>query len=438
MLITLDYPSPEAERRLVQIARRRTGADPNVEQQVAKILQSVREDGDRAVLDYCRRYDAPGMDLAALNVTPAEIDLARDRVDSSFVEILRRAIDNIESFHRRQLRSSWFDAKEDGTIFGQIVQPVASAGLYIPGGAGGRTPLISSVLMNAIPARIAGVRDIALVSPPRRDGTLDSHLLAAAAEVGVTRIHKMGSAWAIAALAYGTETVEPVDVIVGPGNVYVTTAKRIVSGEVGIDLLAGPSEILVIADEGADPGCVAADLLGQAEHDSMASAVLVTCGRSLAEAVAVDLEARLRRLPRREIAERSIVDFGAAFVVADLAAAVALANRMAPEHLELQVADPWPWVGRIRHAGALFLGYHSPEAVGDYFAGPNHVLPTAGTARFASALGVDHFVKKTSVIAYSRPALERDAGAIVSLARLEGLEAHAQSVRARVGGKAGS
>jgi histidinol dehydrogenase len=286
--------------------------------------------------------------------------------------------------------------------------------------------------MNGIPARLAGVKDLALVTPPRQDGTVNPYLLVAAREAGVSRIHKIGSAWAIAALAYGTASVPRVDVIVGPGNIYVAVAKKLVVGEVGIDLLAGPSEILIIADRQANPDYLAADLLSQAEHDPMASAVLITTDRFMAERTLQSLERQLLQLPRNEIARESLENYGAFFLVADLDRAIELANRIAPEHLELQIQDPWPCLGKIRNAGAIFLGENTPEAVGDYFAGPNHVLPTAGTARFASALGVENFLRRTSIINYSRTALERDATAILRLAGVEGLEAHAASVRIRI------
>lgn len=431
VLKRIDYPSKEADEKLAQLAARKMGADPALERKVLDILNTVRQVGDAALLSYTRQFDAPDMELNRLTVTEEEIDSAREKVDAPFLEILREAVRNVESFHQAQLQSSWFTTKPDGTFLGQIIRPVASAGLYIPGGKGGETPLISSVLMNGIPARIAGVKDIALVTPPRKDGTINPYLLTAAREVGVTRIHKLGSAWAIAALTYGTRSVAPVDVIVGPGNVYVTLAKKLVSGEVGIDLLAGPSEILVIADHRAQPDYIAADLLGQAEHDTMASVVLITTDASIAEKTAASLEKQLVTLPRREVAEESLKRYGAVFLVENLDAAVSLANRIAPEHLELQIEDPWAYLGKIQHAGAIFLGDHTPEAVGDYFAGPNHVLPTAGTARFASALGVDHFIKKTSVISYSETALRRDAQSIIRLAELEGLGAHAASVRVR-------
>jgi len=432
MLDVMTYPSPEADARLAQIATRKVGHARETETRVVEILEAVRADGDAALIRYTRQFDAPDAELADLIAEESEVEAAYAAVAEDFLDILRRAIDNIRAFHEPQRTQSWFTTRPDGSILGQMVRPVTAAGLYIPGGRGGETPLISSVLMNGIPARIAGVQDIALVTPPRRDGSINPHLLVAAREVGVTRIHKLGSAWAIGALAYGTATVRRVDVIVGPGNIYVTLAKKIVAGEVGIDMLAGPSEILVVADEFADPRYIAADLLSQAEHDSMASAVLITTSTDQAQAVSRCLDEQLGRLPRAEIAREALRQYGALFTVERLDDALQLANTLAPEHLELQLRDPWPWLAKVQHAGAVFLGADTPEPVGDYFAGPNHVLPTAGTARFASALGVENFLKRTSVVYYSREAFERDAEAIIRLAELEGLDAHAASVRVRL------
>ena len=432
MVEMIRYPSAQAENRLSRIATRKMGADPLLEKQVLEILETVKRRGDSALVAYARQFDAPAFEANQLTVSQDEIDSAYEQVDGGFLAVLQAAGTNIESFHRNQLRPSYFMTRPDGTFLGQMVSPVASAGLYIPGGQGGKTPLISSVLMNGIPARLAGVKDIAVATPPQGDGTINPHLLVAAREVGVTRIHKIGSAWAIAALAYGTASVARTDVIVGPGNVYVALAKKLVAGEVGIDMLAGPSEILIIADHQANPDHLAADLLSQAEHDAMASAVLITTDRLVAEKTLQSLNKQLQQLPRNEIARESLANYGAFFLVSDLDSAIELVNRIAPEHLEIQIRDPWPCLGKITHAGAIFLGDHTPEAVGDYFAGPNHVLPTAGTARFASALGVDNFLKRTSVIAYSRTALERDADAILRLAELEGLEAHAASIRVRI------
>ena len=432
MLKTVEYPSPEAEERLAHIAGRKSGADKGVEDCAREILRAVRTEGDEALLRYTRQFDAPNLPRKKLTVSESEIKAAYKAVTPEFLEILRAAIANVEAFHRHQLRTSHFITHPDGTFLGQMVRPVAAAGLYIPGGTGGTTPLISSAVMNGVPARLAGVKDIALITPPKPDGTVNPHLLVAAAETGVTRIHRSGSAWAIAALAYGTESIPKVDVVVGPGNIYVATAKKLVAGEVGTDTPAGPSEILVVADDAANANYIAADLLSQAEHDVMASSVLITTDAALAERVGEALTAQLERLPRKSIAAEALQRYGAAFLVENLSEALALSNRIAPEHLELMVRNPWDHLGKVEHAGAVFLGEHTPEAVGDYFAGPNHVLPTAGTARFASALGVENFIKKTSVIAYSGEAFQRDAASIVRLAELEGLEAHAASIRIRM------
>jgi histidinol dehydrogenase len=313
-----------------------------------------------------------------------------------------------------------------------MVNPVDAAGIYVPGGKGGETPLVSSVLMGVIPAKIAGVNHIAMVTPPTKNGSVNPHLLVAAKKIGVDAVYKVGSAWAIAALAYGTETIPKVDVIVGPGNIYVTIAKKIVSGTVGIDMIAGPSEILIIADDTAIPEFTAADLLSQAEHDALASAILVTDSMDTAKSVALAVNEQLKNLSRKEIAEQSLSSFGAIMVVSDLDVAIELSNQIAPEHLELQIRDPLTRAGQIRNAGAVFLGNYTPEPMGDYVAGPNHVLPTAGTARFSSALSVDTFVKKTSLIRYSRAAFEREAEDVIRLAEIEGLGAHANSVKIRL------
>jgi histidinol dehydrogenase len=353
-------------------------------------------------------------------------------VDRKFKQALNLAAGQIEAFHRRQRPNSWIDMPRPGTLLGQMVHPMDAAGVYVPGGKAGTTPLVSSVLMGAIPAKIAGVRRIVMVTPPTRDGSVSPYLLAAARRAGVDEVYKVGSAWAIAALAYGTATIPKVDVIVGPGNIYVTLAKKLMAGIVQIDMIAGPSEILVLADKTAEPAFVAADMLSQAEHDPRASAMLVTDSRDLAQEVTVALDEQLAQLARREIAEQSLKSFGAIFVVPDMTSAVNLANRIAPEHLELIIADPFARIGEIRHAGAVFVGPYTPEPVGDYVAGPNHVLPTAGTARFSSALSVDHFIKKTSLIHYAEEAFLKEAQAIMQLANIEGLGAHARSVAVRM------
>ncbi|HSO59751.1 MAG TPA: histidinol dehydrogenase, partial [Desulfobacterales bacterium] len=400
----LNYPSAAAESAVARIVTRGLSFSKKDHAAVSRILEEVRRRGDQALVKYSRRFDAPGFTLQDLRVGPAEFRQAAAAADRGFTRALNRAATQIEAFHRRQVRNSFISLDRAGTMLGQLVRPVERVGVYVPGGQGGKTPLVSSVLMGAIPARVAGVAQVVMVTPPTADGRVNPHLLVAARKAGVDEVYKAGSAWAVAALAYGTETIPRVDVIVGPGNLYVTLAKKIVAGTVGIDIIAGPSEILVIADESADPEFIAADLLSQAEHDPMASAVLVTTRRELAQAVKAALSRQLAQLARAEIARESIRRFGAAIVVRDVAAAIALANRMAPEHLELQLRDPFAHLGAIRNAGAVFLGEYTPEPVGDYVAGPNHVLPTAGTARFASALSVDNFVKRTSLIHYSADA----------------------------------
>ena len=427
-----NYPSAAAEKKMKKIVGRAIDFRKRDLQIVTRILNDVKKNGDDALVRYCREFDAPQMTAETLAVTAAEIGAAAKQVDRSFMRALNRAITQIESFHRQQLPKSWIDTRRPGTMLGQMVHPVDAAGVYVPGARGGSTPLVSTVLMGAIPAKIAGVSRVVMVSPPTPAGTIDPHLLVAARKVGVDAIYKVGSAWAIGALAYGTPCIPKVDVIVGPGNIYVTLAKKIVAGSVGIDMIAGPSEILIIADGSADPEFTAADLLSQAEHDPLASAILVTDSAPLATAVQDALARQLAVLPRAEIAGPSIRDFGAIMVVDGLPTAVALANQIAPEHLELQVDNPMALVPQLRNAGAVFLGYYTPEPVGDYVAGPNHVLPTAGTARFSSALSVEHFVKRTSLISYSREAFKREARDIIRLADVEGLGAHANAVALRL------
>ena len=427
-----NYPSKSAEKKVASIVKRGLGFKKKDVLAVTRILEDVRKNGDKALIKYANRFDSPGLTLGSIQATSQEINNAAKNVDRSFVRALNRAAGQIESFHKQQISKSWDYTERAGTLLGQLVNPVDVAGVYVPGGMGGETPLVSSVLMGVIPARIAGVKQIAMVTPPTRDGTVNPYLLAAAKRVEVDAVYKVGSAWAIAALAYGTETIPKVDVIVGPGNIYVTLAKKIVAGTVGIDMLAGPSEILVIADSTAKPVFIAADLLSQAEHDTLASAILVTDSKATAKAVAAAVDEQLENLARKEIARESLARFGAIMIVPDLDAAVELSNRIAPEHLELQIKDPFAYLGRIRNAGAVFMGNFTPEPVGDYIAGPNHVLPTAGTARFTSALSVDNFIKKTSLIQYSKAALKREARDIIRLAEIEGLGAHANSVKVRL------
>ncbi|MFW6052750.1 MAG: histidinol dehydrogenase [Desulfosalsimonas sp.] len=432
MMEILTYPSAGAEERIGKILGRALDYAVSDYEKVSGIVEDVRTRGDGALIEYTRRFDAPEMRQELIRATESEIEGALKGVKPEFLAALDRAVLQIEAFHRRQTRNSWISTDRQGVVLGQLSNPVDAAGIYVPGAKGGTTPLVSSVLMGAIPAAIAGVSRLVMVTPPMEDCSVNVHLLAAARKAGVSEVYKVGGAWAIAALAYGTETVPSVDVIAGPGNIYVTLAKKIVSGRVGIDMIAGPSEILVIADETSDPACIAADLLSQAEHDAMSSAVLISVSNALAEKVLTELESQLAHLPRRQIAQQSLADYGGFFAVAGMETAMALANRIAPEHLELQIKDPFAWLSLVKNAGAVFLGGYSPEPVGDYVAGPNHVLPTGGTARFSSALSVDCFVKQTSVIYYSRDAFLKEAGDVIRLAETEGLSAHAESVKKRL------
>lgn len=422
----------EGEKMMSGLLDRFQTADSSSQQSVSAILEKVRTEKDKAVLEYCRQFDAPNLTAEQLTVSSKELQQAYKLVDKDFLDSLSRAIERIQSFHEREMEDSWMQTREDGTIVGRLVRPVDSAGLYVPGGQGGSTPLVSSVLMNGIPAGIAGVPQRVMVTPPAEDGSVSPHLLVAAQEIGITEIYKAGSAWAIAALAYGTETIPRVDVIVGPGNQYVTEAKRQVSGMVRIDMIAGPSEVLIVADKTAKAESVAADMLAQAEHDPLALSILVTTHEPLAAEVLAELDLQLPLLSREDIARTSLVDRGVILIAADLDEAIEAANSIAIEHLELMIEEPWAQLPHIRHAGAIFLGSKTPEAAGDYFAGPNHVLPTMGTARFASALGVETFLKKSSIISYSAAALEADGEHIMRLAKLEGLGAHANSVAVRL------
>jgi histidinol dehydrogenase len=432
MLKIFDYPSPAAEKALAAIASRGLAFTKKEHAAVSRILDDVKTRGDEALVECTRRFDSPTYSQKDMRVGAHEFAAAKSSADRAFLRALNRAALQIETFHRRQLREGFVSLDRPGTMLGQLVRPVERAGVYVPGGQGGRTPLVSSVLMGAIPARVAGVEKVVMVTPPTADGRVNPHLLAAAQKAGVDEVYKVGGAWAVAALAFGTATIPKVDVIVGPGNLYVTLAKKIVAGTVGIDIIAGPSEVLVLADDSADPEFIAADLLAQAEHDARASAVLVTTSAVLAAGVRAEVERQLSELDRAEIARESVERFGAIFVVKDVSKAINLSNRVAPEHLELHLRDPFARLGEIRNAGAVFIGEYTPEPVGDYVAGPNHVLPTAGTARFASALSVDHFLKRTSVIHYSAEAFRREAADIMRLAEVEGLGAHANSVRLRI------
>lgn len=404
---------------------------PEQNASVKQIIDDVRQEGDAAIFRYTEAYDRVSVRASGLRVAESELQAAYEQVDAKYLAALREAAANIRDFHERQKRETWVDLREDGTMVGQLVRPLKRVGVYVPGGSAAYP---SSVLMNVIPAQVAGVSEIVMVTPPATGGVegINPAVLVAAAEAGVKEIYRVGGAQAVAALAYGTETIAPVDKIVGPGNIYVALAKRYVFGAVDIDSIAGPSEIVVLADDTADPQYVAADLLSQAEHDAMASAVLVTASRKLAEAVQAEVASQLATLPRRSIAAQSIEDYGAILLVDDMAEGIDVVNRLAPEHLEVMTASPLDLVGRIENAGAIFLGSYSSEPVGDYFAGPNHILPTNGTARFSSPLNVDDFVKKSSLIYYSKEALLANGDAIMTLARHEGLEAHARAIEVRM------
>ena len=399
----------------------------NVEATVSEIIARVRAEGDSALLDYTKRFD--GAELDALAVTRAEIDEAMSLVDGRFIDILRRAAANIRKFHEKQVRNSFIINDENGIVIGQKVIPVDRAGLYVPGGTAAYP---STVLMDAIPAKIAGCREVVMVTPPGKNGKVNPVILAAAEIAGIDRIFKVGGAQAIAALAYGTESVPKVDKIVGPGNAFVAESKKQVFGAVSIDMIAGPSEILIVADGKSNPRHVAADLLSQAEHDRMASAVLVTDSAALAEAVAAELENQIPQLSRAEIARESIDRNGKIIVADSLSAVIEIANEIAPEHLELCVDNPFDYLDSIRHAGSIFMGRSCPEALGDYFAGPNHTLPTSGTAKFSSPLSVDDFVKKTQYTYYTKDALARVAKDVAFFAEQEGLTAHAKSAVIRL------
>lgn len=393
---------------------------------VSDIIENVKANGDKALFEYCKKFDKA--DLSSLEVSEAEIQEAFESVEPRFIEILEKAAANIRAFHEKQVRNSFIINDNDGIVIGQKVIPVEKAGLYVPGGTAAYP---STVLMDSIPAKIAGVKEICITTPPNAEGKVNPVILAAAKIAGVDRIFKLGGAQAIAALAYGTETVPKVDKIVGPGNAFVAEAKKQVYGLVSIDMIAGPSEILVVADGKSNPKYVAADLLSQAEHDKMASAVLVTDSIAFAEAVSDELEKQIPLLPREEIARVSIDNNGKIIVSDDLMRAIDIANEIAPEHLELCVDNPFDYLDKIKHAGSIFMGRYCPEALGDYFAGPNHTLPTTGTARFSSPLSVDDFVKKTQYTYYTKDALARVAEDVAFFAEKEGLSAHARSATVR-------
>ena len=416
-----------SERELINQLKARSGEiDRKVTSAVTDILNNVKQNGDDAVREYTLKFD--GHMPSKFEISREEIDSSPDKCDRDFILALYKAADNIRDFHARQKQQSWLEPKQNGVILGQRIRGLKRVGVYVPGGTAAYP---SSVLMNVIPAKIAGVKEIVMVTPPQKDGTANPDILAAAKIAGVDRVFLMGGAQAVAALAYGTQSVPKVDKIVGPGNIFVATAKKLLYGTVDIDMIAGPSEILIVADKSANPKFLAADLMSQAEHDKMASAILLTTSEETANETAKELSRQMQTLARRDIIEQSLNDFGAIIVCKDISEAIDFANELAPEHLELAVENPMEYIGRVDNANNVFLGHYSPEPLGDYFAEPNHVLPTSGTARFFSPLSVDSFIKKSSFIYYTEPALSEAKDDIIKLAETEGLTAHANSIKVR-------
>jgi histidinol dehydrogenase len=400
----------------------------DVLRRVEDIVGNVKKEGDSAVIKYTEMFDKVLLKEGELKVTSEEIEEAYREVDQKLLEAIRKSKENIEKFHQKQKENSWFSTEEDGVILGQLIRPIEVMGIYVPGGTAAYP---SSVLMCAMPAKVAGVGKIIMSTPPGKDGKVNPVILVTAREAGVDEIYKVGGAQGVAAMAFGTESIPKVDKIVGPGNIYVATAKRIVYGYCDIDMIAGPSEIMVVADDTAKPAFVAADLLSQAEHDELASSVLVTTSEEIAKSVKVEVEKQANRQPRKEIILKSLESYGAIIIVDNLDSAAKVVNRIAPEHLELCIEEPFSFLGSVKNAGAIFLGNYSTESLGDYIAGPNHVLPTSGTARFFSPLNVDDFMKKSSIISYTKKALEKVKDNVVLFAESEGLKAHADAVRVR-------
>ncbi len=429
--LTKDEDGIRAQELYKKLAQRtKSGDGASIIKVVSDILENVRVNGDKALREYTRIFD--NAEIGPAEVSEKEILAAYSEIEPELLETIKRSKQNIWSFHEKQLQNSWITPKEDGTVLGQLVRPLEKVGLYVPGGT---APLISSVLMTAVPAKVAGVSRIIMCTPPSRDGSVNPAILVAAREAGIDQVFRVGGAQAVGAMAYGTESIPAVDKICGPGNVYVSTAKRLIYGDCDIDMFAGPSEILVIADSTAKPEYVAADLLSQAEHDKLASSVLVTDDPKLIDQVAVQIKEQLSALSRSSITEKSLQDFGFAVLVENIEKAIEVSNNIAPEHLEICVEEPMSLIGRIRNAGAIFVGNYSPEPLGDYMAGPSHVLPTSGTARFSSPVNVDQFIKKSSLIYYNRSALERTSQDIIRFAEAEHLDAHANAIRVRFAGK---
>lgn len=426
-MITTVTADGKKEYEFIELLKKRAqDSDKNVIPAVSEIIENVRNNGDQAVRDYTIKFDGKAPEKN--EITADEIDSLISQCDADYLKTIKKAAANIADFHKRQLQQSWLTTKNNGVIMGQRIRGLKRVGIYVPGGTAAYP---SSVLMNAIPAKIAGVEEIVMCTPPMKDGNPNPNIIAAAKEAGVDRIFLIGGAQAVAALAYGTETVPKVDKIVGPGNIFVATAKKLLYGTVDIDMIAGPSEILIVADSTANPKFLAADLMSQAEHDKLASAILLTDSAEIAEKTKLELEKQMETLSRKEIINSSINDFGTIIVCSNMNQAVEFANELAPEHLEVCCQNPMEYIGKLDNAGSVFLGNYSPEPLGDYFAGPNHVLPTSGTARFFSPLSVDSFIKKSSFIYYTEDALRADAEDVIRFADTEGLTAHANSIKVR-------
>lgn len=431
-----DATLPEELEKLRKMlaTRRDLGLDTSnssIESKVRSILTDVRQNGLDAVVRYTRDFDSPAFAPDMFRISSSKLAEAAAAITAEDTDIIMEAAENIRTFHMAQKDKAWFITRPDGTVLGQIFNPVQRAGLYVPGGQGGETPLISSLLMTAIPAQVAGVPEIAVITPPKADGSINTYIMAAAHLLGINEVYACGSAWGIGALVYGAGGLSPVDVVAGPGNIWVTTAKRLVIGQVGIDMIAGPSEIVIVADATAKPAVLAADMLGQAEHDALASSVCIVTDKDLINPLQQELNDQINSLPRAKLAKESLEKWGAVVFTPDMATAFDLVNEIAPEHLELICSHPMENLYRVKSAGAIFLGNGSAEALGDYFAGPNHVLPTMGTARFASGLGVQTFMKRSNIISASTEFAAKAAKSVARLARLEGLEAHARSAEAR-------
>ena len=419
--------SMDGEKDILKIIQNRQEEGTDVLNVVNNILKDVRKNGDKSLKDYTKQFDK--VDIKNLRVSNEEIEKAFDKVEEYFIVAMKEAISNIEEYHKKQVRSGYSINKEDGIFMGQIILPLERIGVYVPGGTAAYP---SSVVMNVIPAKVAGVKEIAMITPPNLEGNINPYILVVAKLAGVDEIYKVGGAQGIAALAYGTESIKKVDKIVGPGNIYVATAKKLVFGEVDIDMVAGPSEILIVADENANPKYIAADLMSQAEHDKLASSILITTSYKKYEEVKEEINNQINTLTRKAIIEESLNNYGMCIICKDISEGIELSNKIAPEHLELMVENSIEYLNKVKNAGSIFLGYYSPEPLGDYYAGPNHVLPTNGTARFSSPLGVDSFIKKSSYLYYSKEALNNVGDKIMLLAEKEGLTAHGNSIKVRV------